>query len=125
MASRKRPEIYRVTGIPLAFTSATLKSALSERLPYEANYGALAIDKNMYGLTQLYTTTPGERVVADIFAITGIAGHAYGSWRAAGDFLQMWLRDFLAEDFPNCRTMTYGYNSKLESMGIHQIIDYN
>ncbi|KAF8242491.1 hypothetical protein K440DRAFT_616892 [Wilcoxina mikolae CBS 423.85] len=175
MASRKRPEIYRVTGIPSTFTSATLKSALSERLPYEgeeyiqitanivpscvhnstntalvsfiphppvyldslsngtteiytlrtANYGALAIDKNMYGLTQLYTTTPGERIVADIVAVTKIAGHAYGSWQAAGDFPQMWLRDFLAEDFPNCRTMTYGYNSKLESAGIHQTIDYN
>jgi hypothetical protein len=59
-----------------------------------------------------------------IVAVTGIAGHAYGSWKAAGDSPKMWLRNFLAEDFPNCRTMIYGYNSWLESPGIHQIIDY-
>ncbi|KAL7267342.1 hypothetical protein RUND412_010075 [Rhizina undulata] len=36
----------------------------------------------------------------------------------------MWLRDFLAEDLPNCRTMVYGYNSNLHSRGIHTLDDY-
>jgi hypothetical protein len=36
----------------------------------------------------------------------------------------MWLCDFLSKDLPNCRTMTYGYNSKLSSHGIDTIMDY-
>jgi hypothetical protein len=36
----------------------------------------------------------------------------------------MWLRDFLSKDMPYCRTMIYGYNSKLSSHGIDTIMDY-
>jgi len=38
----------------------------------------------------------------------------------------MWLRHFLSEDMPGCRTMIYGCNTSLapESRGIHQIPDY-
>jgi hypothetical protein len=37
----------------------------------------------------------------------------------------MWLRDFLSRDLPCCRTMIYGYNSKLLSHGIDTIMDYS
>ncbi|KAI1063203.1 hypothetical protein LB507_005556 [Fusarium sp. FIESC RH6] len=37
---------------------------------------------------------------------------------------RMWLRDFLSKDMPSCRTMIYGYNSKLSSHGISKIMDY-
>ncbi|KAL7271956.1 hypothetical protein RUND412_005262 [Rhizina undulata] len=36
----------------------------------------------------------------------------------------MWLRDFLGRDLPNCRTMIYGYNTNLNSRGIHTLTDY-
>lgn len=36
----------------------------------------------------------------------------------------MWLRDFLSKDLSHCRTMIYGYNSKLLSNGIDMIMDY-
>jgi hypothetical protein len=36
----------------------------------------------------------------------------------------MWLRDFLSKDLPQCRTMIYGYNSKLSSHGVDTILDY-
>jgi hypothetical protein len=36
----------------------------------------------------------------------------------------MWLRDFLSKDLPHCRTMIYGYNSKLSSRGIDTILDF-
>jgi hypothetical protein len=36
----------------------------------------------------------------------------------------MWLRDFLSKDLPRCRTMIYGYNSKLSSHGVDTILDY-
>jgi hypothetical protein len=37
----------------------------------------------------------------------------------------MWLRDFLLKDLPNCRTIIYGYNSKLSSRGIDTVLDYS
>jgi hypothetical protein len=36
----------------------------------------------------------------------------------------MWLRDFLSKDLPCCRTMIYGYNSKLSTHGVDTIMDY-
>jgi hypothetical protein len=57
-----------------------------------------------------------------IIAITGLDGHAYGSWRGKGNLGRMWLRDFLSKDLPHCRTMIYGYNSKLLSNGIDTIM---
>ena len=59
-----------------------------------------------------------------IIAITGLDGNAYGSWRGRGNLARMWLRDFLSKDMPQCRTMIYGYDSKLSSRGIDTITDY-
>lgn len=47
-----------------------------------------------------------------IIAVTGLAGHAFGSWKARGGNA-MWLRDFLPENTPHARILTYGYDSKL------------
>jgi protein SERAC1 len=59
-----------------------------------------------------------------IIALTGLDGHAYGSWRGKGNLGRMWLRHFLSKDLPNCRTMIYGYNSKLASHGVDTLMDY-
>ncbi|KAL7270570.1 hypothetical protein RUND412_006716 [Rhizina undulata] len=83
----------------------------------------LSIDINFYGFTQLYDVQEGQEIAADIIAITGLGGHAYGSWRGK-QTKKMWLMDFLAKDLPNCRTMIYGYDSNLESRGIHTLADY-
>ncbi|KAI5785784.1 hypothetical protein EDC01DRAFT_617990, partial [Geopyxis carbonaria] len=42
-------------------------------------------------------------------------GHAYGSWRdrKTGN---MWLHDFLHKDIKNVRIMTYGYDSRLDTI---------
>lgn len=45
-----------------------------------------------------------------IIAITGLAGHAYGSWAHADD--RMWLRDYLKDT--NARILTYGYESNMD-----------
>ena len=37
----------------------------------------------------------------------------------------MWLRDFLSKDMPQCRTMIYGYNSKLSARGFDTTADYS
>ncbi|KAI5843125.1 hypothetical protein DFP73DRAFT_479241, partial [Morchella snyderi] len=54
-----------------------------------------------------------------VIAVTGLGGHAFGSWRSRvcpdGCPLDrpMWLRDFLPDQFPQLRIMTYGYKSGL------------
>jgi hypothetical protein len=62
--------------------------------------------------------------MASIIAISGLDGHAYGSWRGKGNLGRMWLRDFLSEDLPRCRTMVYGYNLKLSSRGVGTILEF-
>ncbi|CAG7941474.1 unnamed protein product [Penicillium salamii] len=81
-------------------------------------------DCHFFGFTQLYAPDDDELVVADIIAIAGLDGHAYGSWQGRGNLGRMWLRDFLSKDLPQCRTMIYGYNSKLSSHGVDTILDY-
>lgn len=106
----------------------------------------ISFDQHFFGFTQLYKPKPETPITAEyvkfidgitysrylranllcpsIVAITGLDGHAYGSWRGRGNLGRMWLRDFLPRDLPSCRTMTYGYNSKLSSHGINKITDY-
>ncbi|KAK4068242.1 uncharacterized protein Triagg1_7485 [Trichoderma aggressivum f. europaeum] len=91
-------------------------------------------DQHFFGFTQLYAPKEDKAVTADldanplgrsIIAITGLDGHAYGSWRGKGNLGRMWLRHFLSKDLPYCRTMTYGYNSKLSARGVDTIMDYS
>jgi hypothetical protein len=53
-----------------------------------------------------------KRPSCSIVAVTGLAGHAFGSWKARGQ-PAMWLRDFLPDVVPKTRIMTYGYDTKL------------
>jgi hypothetical protein len=47
-------------------------------------------------------------IKCSVIAVTGLAGHAFGSWRNR-ETQAMWLRDFLPKDVRNIRIMTYGY----------------
>ena len=86
--------------------------------------GDIEFDQSFYGLTQLYNpTVDSTEITADVVAITGLDGHAYGSW-SGGNPKRMWLRDFLSKDLPKCRVMIYGYNSKLSIPGLHTIADF-
>ncbi|KAI9708387.1 MAG: hypothetical protein M1820_004091 [Bogoriella megaspora] len=78
----------------------------------------IGIDENFHGLTPL--NTPEEPIVADIIAVTGLAGHAFGSW--ASSPFQMWLRDFLPYDLPNARVLTYGYYSQVQQASSRSIV---
>ncbi|KFY94703.1 hypothetical protein V498_03772 [Pseudogymnoascus sp. VKM F-4517 (FW-2822)] len=110
------------SGVP-AFLSALMANPLGD---WEVEMGDtdISFDQHFFGFTQLYTPNPGSPVTADIIAITGLDGHAYGSWRGK-NCGRMWLRDFLSKDMPRCRTMIYGYNSKLSTHGVDTIMDYS
>ena len=47
-----------------------------------------------------------------IIAVTGLGGHAFGSWKSRGGS-HMWLRDSLAFDLPGIRMLVYGFDSHL------------
>ncbi|KAF8251998.1 hypothetical protein K440DRAFT_595037 [Wilcoxina mikolae CBS 423.85] len=82
---------------------------------------ALSVDSHFYDLTPL--NKPEGDVVADVIAVTGLAGHAFGSWRDRGS-RDMWLQDFLPQDFKNVRIISYGYNSSLDSDSNNGLLDF-
>jgi hypothetical protein len=55
--------------------------------------------------------------------VTGLGGHAFGSWRGKGGLARMWLRDFFVKDLPTCRTMAFGY-MKPGHHSIHTLEDH-
>lgn len=63
-----------------------------------------------------------------IIAVTGLAGHAFGSWKSRG-CPEMWLRDFIPDDLLengyNARILVHGYDTKLvgstSDASIHEI----
>jgi hypothetical protein len=102
----------------------------------------LVIDSHFYDLTPL--NSPRDEVVAElvlpvlhclvhadegvnysVIAVTGLAGHAFESWRNC-DTHKTWLKDFLPRDVKNVRIMTYGYDSGLVGSGKcdMRLIDY-
>jgi hypothetical protein len=73
-----------------------------------------------YLITRLYADASDSSVVA----VTGLAGHAFGSWRSR-ETHKMWLKDFLPKDIGNIRIMTYGYDSSLIGPETNaRLIDY-
>ncbi|KAH7016032.1 uncharacterized protein B0I36DRAFT_336429 [Microdochium trichocladiopsis] len=77
---------------------------------------ALALDDEILGLTTLFRP-PEEDHQLDVVAISGLGGHAFGSFKEHGGE-HMWLRDALPGDLvgeqtsqPMARVMIYGYAS--------------
>lgn len=73
-------------------------------------------EQEKQGLFILYPTpelsTIPLAICADIVAVHGLRGSARKTWTdlKSGSF---WLEDFLPESLPNCRVMTFGYDSGL------------
>jgi ankyrin repeat protein/pimeloyl-ACP methyl ester carboxylesterase len=89
--------------------------------PPETTDEDLEIDCMFIGLTPL--NTPEEPILANVVAVTGLAGHAFGSWSSPPR--QMWLKDFLPKDIANVAIYTYGYDSRLQhASGRHIISDH-
>ncbi|KAA8894721.1 hypothetical protein FN846DRAFT_785990 [Sphaerosporella brunnea] len=133
-ASADSPRRYLTALIHFFPSPPTILATLrrGDIYPVELSQGTsshdIAIDRDFDGLTQLYE--PGGTIKADIVAVCGLNGHPYGSWTAHPEKKgqrKMWLRHFLREDMPGCRTMIYGYDSSLseETRGIHRIPDYS
>lgn len=85
---------------------------------------------NLAGLPMSSFTDADCLILPSLIAITGLSGHAFGSWRSrvstVGHPLDrpMWLCDFLPERFPRTRIMTYGYDSSLSQPSGYTFLDY-
>ena len=81
-----------------------------------------------YGLTRLDKCQDDSSIVADIVFVHGLQGHPCKTWqyeeprtsivpnflsKAAPQKSVFWPRDLLADDVPNVRIFTYGYDSKI------------
>ncbi|KAF8535207.1 hypothetical protein BDD12DRAFT_856400 [Trichophaea hybrida] len=89
---------------------------------WETKSATFAVDINFLGLTPL-SSPIREDIIVDIIAVTGLAGHAYGSWRSRTE-PSMWLRDFLPDMVPKARIMIYGYDTRLDGSNSYaSIID--
>ncbi|KAF2178473.1 hypothetical protein K469DRAFT_803304 [Zopfia rhizophila CBS 207.26] len=93
-------------GVP-AFLSELMANPLGD-WQVEMGDTDISFDQHFFGFTQLYTPKPDSPVTAE----------------GKGNLGRMWLRNFLSKDLPCCRTMIYGYNSKLSTHGIDTIMDY-
>lgn len=57
-------------------------------------------------------------------AVSGLASHAFGSFKAPGNSQDNWLRDFLPDLIPDSRILLYGYDTDLvRSDGKESIMD--
>ena len=69
-----------------------------------------------FALHILIPKEPDEEVIVDIVALHGLNGHYWKTWTAtsASGKATNWLEDFLPEQIPNARIMSYGYNSTVQ-----------
>lgn len=73
------------------------------------------------GTPDIGGTNRGSR--KSCIAISGLASHAFGSWKQRGNSNFMWLRDKLPLDMPFTRSIIYGYDTRLLNSESFQGID--
>lgn len=69
-----------------------------------------------YGIFVLKDKPSDQANVVDIVAIHGLNGHYLDTWTAKGANGEkvIWLKDFLPNQIPDARIMSYGYNSAVQ-----------
>ncbi|TGZ77075.1 hypothetical protein EX30DRAFT_212551 [Ascodesmis nigricans] len=101
--------ILKVTNTNGVLNKLVPKNATTQRI--HLNTVKIILDTDFLGLTPL--NSPTGKPVADIIAVTGLAGHAFGSWRSR-ETCHMWLQDHLASNLEgSVRILTFGYDSSL------------
>lgn len=76
--------------------------------------GRLQFDTHFKDLTPFHSTKD-EDCKLDIIAISGLNGHAFGSFKQK-DHDYMWIRDALPTDLPRARIFTYGYDTRSQAV---------
>ncbi|KAF2236478.1 hypothetical protein EV356DRAFT_73100 [Viridothelium virens] len=81
--------------------------AFSQRVTFK-------LDVHFEGLTPLRAFRNERDHLIDVVAVTGLGGHAYGSFKERGGD-HMWLRDSLPQDLEAAQIYLYGYDSHLSN----------
>ncbi|KAL9084819.1 MAG: hypothetical protein Q9165_007887 [Trypethelium subeluteriae] len=105
-------------GGELTATLSFARAGARNRAPRLKPGKLISVDSGFLGLTPL--NTPKHPATVDVIAVTGLAGHAYGSWTSHDDF--MWLRDALPFDLPHARILVYGYQSELQNNDARSLV---
>lgn len=121
-AQVKESDVSEGAGYSLAVDGeGTLCATVTSRerpLPRERSW---RVDNDFIGFTPL--CDPKDARV-DIVAVTGLGGHALGSFRSTSG-ATVWLRDFAPRDVPRARFITYGYDTAVvasdSNQGIHEL----
>jgi hypothetical protein len=117
LAQTKELEISEGQGFSLAADSErTLCATVTTYRRPTPNDRRWHVDKNFIGFTPL---SDPEDANVDIIAVTGLGGHALGSFRSA-DGTTVWLRDFAPQDIPRARVITYGYDTSVADSDSNQ-----
>ncbi|QYT04741.1 hypothetical protein H0G86_011644 [Trichoderma simmonsii] len=93
----------------------------------EPHICTLVLDHDFLGITSLFTPSQQGHEV-DIIAISGLGGHAFGSFKERGGE-HMWLRDALSHGITSdsgeriARIMVYGYESSLPNSDSFQNLE--
>jgi len=82
---------------------------------------SLTIDSDFLGFTPL-NLVDDESQSIDCIAVSGLAGHAFGSWKQRGGSF-MWLRDSSDWRTRNVRVLLYGYDTSMVGSESFQDID--
>ncbi|KAI1871350.1 uncharacterized protein JN550_004795 [Neoarthrinium moseri] len=82
----------------------------------------LILDLHFMGMTPLNDVDSVPHAY-DCIAISGLASHPFGSWQPRGDDKSfMWIRDELPRQLQGCRTVIYGYDTRLNDSNSFQNI---
>ncbi|KFZ03699.1 hypothetical protein V502_10733 [Pseudogymnoascus sp. VKM F-4520 (FW-2644)] len=82
----------------------------------------ITVDSHFKGITVLRSFSKLDDHKIDIIAISGLGGHAFGSFKAR-DGQHMWLCDSLPRDLPGAQIMIYGYDTQLHGSASFQDIE--
>ncbi|KAL8403776.1 hypothetical protein RB594_008870 [Gaeumannomyces avenae] len=93
-----------------------LREAIDLRMPDGCNYGPIKVDQQLLGftpLTPLAIQSAKGRKGIDCIVIHGFGSHPLAAFKARG-FTDVWIRDWLPQDFPKLDVLTYGYGSHFD-----------
>ncbi|KFA66966.1 hypothetical protein S40285_09524, partial [Stachybotrys chlorohalonatus IBT 40285] len=129
---RSRTATVAFQNTPLELQTLLAGDSRKIRLPTAPNQStrpqSLALDHGFLGITTLYAP-PSQEHKVDIIAISGLGGHAFGSFKERGGE-HMWLRDVLPDHItqegdnqPCARIMIFGYHSTVAQSQSFQNLD--
>ncbi|KAL8316101.1 hypothetical protein RB597_000144 [Gaeumannomyces tritici] len=106
-----------------------LREAIDLHMPDGCNYRPIKVDQQLLGftpLTPLAIQSAKGRKGIDCIVIHGFGSHPLAAFKAQR-FPDVWIRDWLPQDFPKLDVLTYGYGSHFDdpnaSGDIHEWAD--